>query len=209
MESSLERFIAHAREKGMDHATIRMLLLSAGWKEKDIAQALTAESLTMPVPMPPDSGGAREAFLHLLAFASLYTTVISLVVLFFTYIDRLFPDPAFERPYYYDADLSTIRWSMAAIIVTFPIFLWVSRLLLREMRQSPERAWSAIRRWLTYLTLFIAAGALAGDFIALIYQLLEGELTIRFLLKVFVVFVLAGLTFTYYLLSLRSSSHES
>ena len=35
MPSKLESFIAHARSKGMDHQTIRMLLLSSGWKEKD------------------------------------------------------------------------------------------------------------------------------------------------------------------------------
>jgi hypothetical protein len=90
--SSLDAFIAHARSKDMDHATIRLLLLAAGWKERDVAQALAAQGLDMPVPVPPDSGGAREAFLHLLAFSSLYTTVISLIVLFFTYINRLFPD---------------------------------------------------------------------------------------------------------------------
>ena len=36
----LTEFIAHARKKEMDHATIRMLLVSSGWKEKDVMQAL-------------------------------------------------------------------------------------------------------------------------------------------------------------------------
>ena len=71
MAQSLGTFIDHARQKGMDHATIRMLLLSAGWKEKEIARALTAQALDIPVPTPPDVGGAREAYLHLVAFAAL------------------------------------------------------------------------------------------------------------------------------------------
>jgi len=33
MDEKLIRFVDHARDKGMDHATIRHLLLSAGWKE--------------------------------------------------------------------------------------------------------------------------------------------------------------------------------
>ena len=210
METALTKFIAHARQKGMDHATIRLLLLSEGWKEKDIAEAMTAESLDMPVPMPVDRGGAREAFFHLLTFASLYTSVISLIILFFSYINRLFPDPALERYMTNPGDLSAIRWSMAAIIVTFPLFFWVSRFLLREMRQKPEKAWSSIRRWLTYLTLFFAALTLIGDVITLIFRLLEGELSTRFLLKVLVIFVIAGLTFAYYFLSLRSKpAHKS
>jgi hypothetical protein len=31
MSGALFEFIRHARQKGMDHATIRVILLSAGW----------------------------------------------------------------------------------------------------------------------------------------------------------------------------------
>jgi hypothetical protein len=204
MDTSLAPFIAHARKKGMDHATIRMLLLSAGWKEKDIAQALVAESLDVPVPLPQDVGGAREAFLHLFSFACLFTTLVSLTVLLFQYLNRLFPDAAFMDNYVDPvADLTGIRWSMAAIIVTFPLFVWISRILARDLAQHPERARSAIRRWLTYITLLVTGLTLVGDVVTLVFYLLEGEITIRFLLKVFVVLLLAGVTFLYYLFSLR------
>lgn len=203
MDNSLNEFIAHARKKGMDHQTIRMLLLASGWKEKDVAQALTEQALEMPVPMPPDTGGAREAFFHLLTFASFYTTAISLIVLFFSYINRLFPDPALGDVYSSDYDLSGIRWSLAAVIVAFPLYLWLSRFLLKEMSVHREKSWSAVRRWLTYLTLFVAATAIMGDVITLVFSLLEGELTMRFLLKVLVVLLIAGLSFAYYFLSLR------
>lgn len=209
MSNQLNDFIAHARQKGMDHATIRQILISAGWKEKDVAEALTAQTLDMPVPVPSDRGGAREAFFHLLAFASLYTTIVSLIILFFTYINRLLPDSS-ELLYAYsgDYDMSGIRWGMAAVIVTFPIFLWVSRLLIREMREHPERAWSGIRRWLTYLTLFVTAMAMIGDGITLLFYLLDGELSARFLLKVVVVLLLTGLTFVYYFVSLKSRTQK-
>lgn len=204
MKASLTDFVAHARKKGMDHQTIRMLLLSSGWKERDVVKALTEQTLEMDVPVPPDTGGAREAFFHLLTFVGLYTWAISLIVLFFNYINRAFPDAAFEDMYYsYDAGLSTIRWSLAAVIVSFPLLYVLSRFLIREMKQTPEKAWSGVRRWLTYLTLFVAAAALMGDVITLVFYLLEGELSIRFLLKVFVVLVLAGSVFTYYFLSLK------
>lgn len=210
MQKDLAAFVEHARSKGMDHATIRILLLSAGWREKDIAEALAAESLDMPVPVPMDKGGAREAFLHLITFTSLYTTVISVIILFFTYINRLFPDAAFDPSMsYVDAgQQTTIRWSIAAILVTWPLCIWMSRLLLREMREHPERAWSGIRRWLTYLTLFLTACALIGDGITLLFRLLEGELSVRFLLKVAVILLVAGMTFTYYFLSLKTSPQK-
>ncbi|UPA21992.1 DUF5671 domain-containing protein [Candidatus Peribacteria bacterium] len=203
--TQLKDFIAHARKKGMDHSTIRMLLLSAGWKEKDIAEAVTEESLDMPIPLPTDGGGARDAFFHLLTFVSLYTTVISTIILFFTYINHLFPDAALEQ---YPTDTtwmgSTIRWSIAAIIVSYPLFIWISRILVKEMSTHTEKAVSGVRRWLTYFTLFVTASALMGDVITLIFYLLEGELSIRFLLKVFVVLAVAGTVFLYYFLSLRT-----
>lgn len=207
MEKRLQSFIGHARSKGMDHATIRMLLLSSGWKEKDVVEALSAESLSMPVPVPPDRGGAREVFLHLVTFASLYATVTNLIILFFSYIDRLYPDPALER-YALSDNATSIRWSMAAVIVTFPLFLWISRVLLVEIKKHPEKAWSVVRRWLTYLTLFLAAIAIAGDVITLLFRLLEGELSYRFVFKVLILLILTGLTFVYYFISLRLSPTE-
>jgi hypothetical protein len=201
LRSELSAFIEHAREKGMDHATIRMLLLSSGWKEKDVVEALAQTTLEMPVPPPPDRGGAREAFFHLLTFAGFYAWILATVILLFQYIEIWFPDAAA-----YDVDsirMPAIRWSVAVVIVSFPVFLSLSRLLLREMRANPERAWSATRRWLTFLTLFLASIALGCDVIALVFRLLGGELTTRFLLKAMTVLLIAGAAFVYYFLSLR------
>lgn len=206
MQHTLQEFIAHARSKGMDHQTIRMLLLSSGWKEKDIVEGLTEATLDMPVPAPEDRGGAREAFFHLLAFVTLYSSVISVLFLIFEYLNRLFPDAAFDYTYYDDS--SSIRWFMAVIIVSFPIFVWMSRIIQREIARSPERAWSPVRRWLTYLTLFVTAGVLVGDGITLLFYLLQGEITIRFILKVLAVLGVAGMVFSYYFLALKLSAHD-
>ncbi len=204
----LHDFIAHARNQGMDYATIRVLLLSAGWKEKDIAAAMTAESLQMSVPPPPDVGGARDAFFHLLTFVAFYTAAISLVLLFFQFINRLLPDPALETYWTLEGQVSVIRWLLAQVIVGFPLFVFLWSFLLKEVRQRPEKAASAVRRWLTYLTLFVAAATLMGTLITLLYYFLEGELTARFGLKVLVVLMVAGLTLIYFILSLRIPADE-
>ena len=94
MHEKLIRFVDHARENGWDHASIFMFLLSSEWKEKQIAEALAARELELPIPERPGIGSAREAFLHLLAFTSLYASAISLVLLFFWFIQFWFPDPA-------------------------------------------------------------------------------------------------------------------
>jgi hypothetical protein len=209
MTSPLSSFIAHARDKGMDHQTIRMLLLSAGWKEKDIASAMVSESLSMPVPLPRDSGSARDAFFHLLGFTALLSTVGSLIYLLFEYWNRLFPDAAFQDSYYYDTySFSGIRWAIATLFISYPLYVWMSRLIHKEISMHPEKLISGVRRWLTYITLFFTACVLVGDAVTVVFYLLQGEITLRFLLKALTLFVLCGSVFHYYFSVLRMNAEE-
>jgi hypothetical protein len=89
------------------------------------------------------------------------------------------------------------------VVISFPLFLLLTVRLDRELRSDPAKRASRVRKWLTYLTLFLAAGFLTGDLVALVYHFLSGELTIRFLLKVLVVGAIAGMAFGYYLRDLR------
>jgi Domain of unknown function (DUF5671) len=207
MEQNLSRFIEEARQKGMDHPTIFLMLRASGWKEREIAEALAARELALPIPERAGAGSARDAFLHLLAFTALYAWAGSLVYLFYTYIEIWFPDPAARTSsYMFDAALSGIRASLATILVAYPLFLLVWWYLLREIRRVPERGKSGVRRWLSFLSLFIGAVTLMMDVICTVYYLVEGDLTTRFLLKVLVLFVVTGGIFLYLSLVLRSES---
>ena len=94
------------------------------------------------------------------------------------------------------------------MLVAFPLFLFMDHLTTAEAHRNPGQRISPIRRWLTYLTLFVAATALVSDLITLTLTFLEGEITLRFFLKVIVVAVLAGSAFTHYLLQLRRDETE-
>ena len=119
----------------------------------------------------------------------------------FDFINRAFPDPAQWVNIEYSRQ--SIRWSLASLIVAFPVFLYLSVVDGRSIRRDPSKRRSDVRRWLTYLTLFVAASVLIGDFITLVYNLLGGELTTRFMLKVLTIAVIAGTIFFYYLADLR------
>jgi len=82
-------------------------------------------------------------------------------------------------------------------------------MIARQVGRDPVKRASPVRKWLTYLTLFIAATVLIGDLITLVYNALGGELTTRFLLKVLTVAVIAGGTFGYYLWDLRQDEREA
>jgi Domain of unknown function (DUF5671) len=210
MNEKLSRFIDQARQKGMDHATIFLLLRSSGWKEREIAETITARELAMPIPQRAALGSARDAFFHLLAFTALYAWSISLIFLVFAYIDFAFPDLVTRTPTYaLEADLSGIRAALATLMVSYPLFLLVWWFLLREVRKSPEVAKSGVRRWLSFLSLFVGAVTIMADVITVVFYLVEGDLTVRFLLKVLVLFVVTGALFTYLALTLRSEGEAS
>ncbi len=207
MDEELRQFVDHSRSKGLDHETIRHLLLSAGWKEKDIAEAFCARELELPIPEPTGAGTARDAFFHLLTFTALYTSATSLILLFLTYINFAFPDPAWRTSYRaLEAAQSNIRASLAALIVSFPVFLILWNFLLREVRRHPKKAKAAIRRWLGYLSLFVGIVILSADTITFVYYLFEGQLTVRFLLKVTMLFLTAGGLVWYLAFTLRSET---
>ena len=210
MDEKLASFINHARQKGLDPVAIFMLLRSTGWKEKEIADALAVRELAMPIPERTGVGSARDAFLHLLAYTALYASAISLILLSFAYIEFWFPNPATRTStYVLEAALSNIRSQLATLLVAYPLFLIVWWYLLREVRLAPEKAKSAVRRWLSFLSLFVGAVTIMTDLICVVYYLVEGDLTLRFLLKVLTLFVITGVVFLYLALVLRSESEAA
>jgi hypothetical protein len=202
MHDKLHAFLRHARGKGLDYATIRTLLLAAGWKERDIASAIASDGLELPVPEPVGTHSARDAFLYLLTFSLLYVTVWGMIVLYFVYLDYLYPDPAW-RDWQAEAPLELVRYAIAAIIVGFPLFLFLTAIGERAVPEDPDRPVHSVRKWLTYLTVFVAAAVIVGDIITLLYYFLDGALTTRFVLKAVVLLVIADVVLSYYFLAPR------
>lgn len=202
--SQLELFVREALSKGQSRQSILDALAAAGWSEQQTRGVLDdyAEvDFPVPVPRPRASLSARDAFLYLVLFATLYYTAFHLGSLLFDLVNFAFPDPADGRDY--DFFGSSMRWSVASLLIAFPVFAFVARNVSREVERNPVKRLSPIRRWLTYLTLYLAAIALICDFTTLVYNLLGGEISVRFVLKVLVVAAIAGSIFGYYLRDLR------
>jgi hypothetical protein len=207
----LQQFVRDALAKGVARPEIEVALVNAGWPAEQIRDAVNAYAdidFPLPVPRPRPYLSAREAFLYLLLFTTLYVAAWHLGSLLFELINRAFPDPT-DSTYAVARIGDSIRWSTASVIIAFPMFLYVARHLQRDLARSPVKRLSAVRRWLTYLTMFIAAAVLIGDMITLVYNALGGELTIRFVLKVLVAAVIAGTIFGYYLHDLRRDERET
>jgi hypothetical protein len=143
----------------------------------------------------------RDLFLHLLAVVTLYWSAISFVTLIWQFINKFFPDVL--KDMYLGDKLDLIRFSVSALIIVFPIFLLVSWYLNKIYRREAVVRESKIRKWLIYLTLFIASLVIIGDLVGTINTLLTGEITVRFILKALSVILVAGIIFGYYLDDVR------
>ncbi|QDH71144.1 DUF5671 domain-containing protein [Marilutibacter alkalisoli] len=207
----LELFVRESLAAGVAREEIRATLARAGWPPEQVVSALDVWAdipSAIPVPRPRPYLSAREAFLYLVLFTTLYVAAYHLGSLLFDLITRALPDPA-DSEYVIGRLERSMRWSVASLVIAFPVFLFVARYLGRELARSPVKRLSAVRRWLTYLTLFVASAVLVGDMITLVFNLLGGELTLRFVLKVLVVAVIAGTVFGYYLGDLRREEREA
>ncbi|MFZ5657029.1 MAG: DUF5671 domain-containing protein [Pseudomonadota bacterium] len=201
----LETFVREALMRGQPRAAIGEALARAGWSAEQTRGVLDAWAdvdFPVPVPRPRASLSAREAFAYLVMFATLYFGTWNLGSLLFDLIDRALPDAA-SADYIIAATDNSIRWAASALVIAFPVFAFVAHRVSRDVARHPIKRLSPVRRWLTYLTLFLAASVLIGDMTTLVYHVLGGEATLRFLLKVLVVAVLAGAIFGWYLHDLR------
>ena len=142
----------------------------------------------------------KDFFVFIGAMMALYASAVSLINLLFEIINALFPDPL---SFSYDNFSSGMRWSIASLIIVFPIYIFLSWFINKDLTLNPLKKNLGVRKWLTYLTLFIAGVTIITDLILLINTFLGGEITVRFAFKVLSVLIVAGTVFAYYLYDLK------
>ena len=93
----LDLFVRDALASGIDKPAIEQALAAAGWPPAQTRSVLNGYAdlqFPVPVPKPRPYLSAREAFLYLVLFATLYLAAWNLGSLLFELINRAWPDPA-------------------------------------------------------------------------------------------------------------------
>jgi len=137
----------------------------------------------------------RDVFLHLLATSTLYACVVAVLTLCFQYVNWLLPD---QLSFYANGILEMIRVATAVVIVFWPVFLFISQVIYRDISKHPEKKEQKVRKWLIYLTMFVSAVTIIITLSSLLYRFLGGDLTSAFALKILSVLIVAAGVFSFF-----------
>ncbi len=153
--------------------------------------------------------GPKDVFGHILAIIGLYVSVVSFGALLFSLINLYIPDVLqYEHGRF---AVESLKWPLAILVIVFPLYVWLTAYLQKDLQKNPEKKELKTRRWLLYFTLFATAVVIVGDLVTLIFRFLNGDLTVQFVLKIIVILAIAGSVFTYYVWNIRkdipASSH--
>lgn len=195
----LNDFVRSGLASGRSGDELAAALAQAGWSGREIkaglAAWLPAAPGLPPVPRPRPYVSARESLVYGLLFLLLGLICWHVIMLGFAIIEILLP--GFEQRHY-APPASSMRWNIATLIPAVPLFLFLNRRVMRLSAGDAAHKRSLVRKWFASVTLLVASLTLLGDLVAVIYSLLNGDLTPRFAAKAALVAIMAGLVFAYY-----------
>lgn len=187
---ALAQFIDQGLRAGHSPEELRQALISAGWSAREVETALALwvdRGLRLPVPRPQQTVSGRDVLLYGLMGVAVLSVTWHLVSLGFALIDRWVPDPLRDRI----PNADSMRWSIAVLIVSLPLFLWLSYRTEAAARSDPGERKAPVRRGFGSVALFLSALVLLGSAVFVVYTGLSGALTLSFVSKALLVAVVS------------------
>jgi hypothetical protein len=225
----LVNYIQQELAKGIYKQAIINNLLLQGWQQVQIDEAFSQQPTNnIQVPMPPPSFTQNiadvkeikvnsttmwDAFEHVLMFISLYVmaTAIGLILNFF--VDRWFPAVAIgvssSSSYYDTAQTFIINGYLASLIVSTPIFAFLFIIIQKRTMENPDIKNLNSRKILIYLTLVATFLIMLTNVIITVFNFLNGNVSLNFLLHLTVNLGISGLIFGYYAFQVKGDREKN
>lgn len=143
------------------------------------------------------------------SLVTLYVSLVAMIFVLFGIINTLYPD-VINGYYGYDSAQQNIRMGIAMLVVFFPAFVLCTR-MVNQIRRNETGTYLILTKWLVYLSLLVGGSVLLGDFVTIILTYLNGEMTVRFILKALVLAGVIGIALYYYIMDARGywNTHEN
>lgn len=216
-ENTLSGYVAGRMRAGISKTELKEELLAIGWSEEEADAAYRDGVIALGAPVPHEGirpslslrSSTADIVVNFFSFILLGIVATALGTLYFQIINKSFPDPLAAMNWYGDAaSTSAIHYSIAALLIGYPLYALAMRLWFRAFREDEGRIESQLSRWLTYLVLLIASVTVVGDLIAVVFAFLQGEVSARFFLKALTIFAIAGGIFGFYFLERKKIQYR-
>ncbi len=115
---------------------------------------------------------AKSFVLQLAALATLFVSLPAFITLLFSIINLQFPD-AIDAYWQIESAESTVRYTIAILVIFFPAYLVLTR-LVNTARRSEGELYYTLTKWLIYLALLVAGLIILGDLAVVVYTFLNG-----------------------------------
>lgn len=204
-------YIRTAKSQNISDNQIRETLIASGWNRQDVNSAFLSTPPSPPSPVQTLPTGEKagpsanmwDGFEHILMFLSLYALATAISILLHTYVDRWIPNiteygrSRYNATSYFSNYL--ITGSLAAIIVSFPLFAFFHIHINKKSFIHPVIRSLKVRKFFIYATLVVTFLIGMGNIIAAVYSFLTGNFTTNFLSHLSVTLAIVGTMFFYYL----------
>lgn len=184
---ALVDYVADALRAGHSRDSIQSDLKAAGWTQDRIEAGLGSwsdGSGGLPVPRPTPNVSPAEFALYTLLYGALAFSAVHLVGLMHELIDLMTEGSEVVG---YD-----LRWSVASLIVSVPLFAVLLRRDRRNLAKEPGTRRSIVRNWISHIAVVVTAIVLLGVLVSVIFRLLSGDLTGAYVAKALAVAVVGA-----------------
>ncbi|MDP4001149.1 MAG: DUF5671 domain-containing protein, partial [bacterium] len=208
---NLVKFISESRVQGNSDEAIKTQLVSSGWPEAEVNQALgDAQSVGLAPtykqtqqPSLASNFGMWVVFEYVLMFITLAFSAAGLVGILHRLVDNeLSPITAvgsssiYSLSNYNDYLLTTY---IASLIIAFPIFVFLALRLRSTLLKNPEVRKIKTRKIFIYIALTWTFLVLLSRFIRTVYDFLNGEgQALNIILHLVVTLLVSGAIFLYF-----------
>jgi len=215
--NALADYVQRRIEAGASKAEISEELETLGWSDEETDAAYRDALIGLGAPLPDRPGRptsrkkppTTDIVFNFFSFILLCIVTTAIGILYFQIVDLTFPDPLLSiRGEGRRIAAGSIHHAIASLVVAFPLYIAILWLWFRGFRRDSARVESKLTKWLTYVVLLIASTVVVGDLITILFKLLQGEFTVRFLLKAIILLVIAGLILGFYFMERREIQYH-
>lgn len=147
------------------------------------------------------AGQAQYAFFYCLALVSLILTATAIGSVFFQWINKSIEDGV--REYRGGFEPNALKFAISAILIAGPVYFFTTFKINRALFKGDLPAESGIRRWLSYFILFVSSVVTIGYLIGILFSFLDGEITLKFILKALTALMISNTVFAYYFYDIK------